>query len=188
MSRYEFVNDFEDVVLPREEILVVDPAISKKVLLFNSYYHDRDGSFIYEQDPCVNRYDLNKDIIDYIKLTNTPSMLWVVDPEFMDLNMAIELAKMGQGEYISNIYKNMYEIAVLRYMAGERGFFNPSDFYTQESLLHDADYASGDVDDYVYNFINENAGFVERDRRGYLYEEDRRDAEVVKKRSIIKLR
>ena len=185
MRRYEIVDELKDDIQGREDISVIDPAIDDKLLLTNTYtrYFDK---YSYNQDVHVNRYDLNRDILDEIIDKKAYSLLWVIDPSFLTLKMATKMAQVGGGEYLPREYQKMWEIAVLRYIAGERDFYNHNDFYTTDRLLFDSDYAAADLDGYIYNFISEQQGYVEREKRGYLFEEERKEAEVKKLRKINK--
>ncbi len=194
MGRYTIYDNFEDRSLNREEIRVSDEEFDTNVVLYNTYYrsHDEDKPIRYIQDRCVNRYDLNKDFLNEIIKNGASSMLWIIDPKFVTLEMAIELAKLGKGEYIPYGYRSMWEIAVLRYASGERDFFDQiayfdsSDFYTLDRLINDAEYASSDIEDYVYNFTLENEGYMDRDKIEYILEERRRNFEVNKARRLLK--
>ena len=185
MRRYEIVNEFNNNIQGREDISVVDPTIDKRMLL-TSVFTRINGEYEYKQDVLLNRYDLNNDILDEIISKNAYAMLWVIDPRFLKMDTAAKLALAGGGEYLPDSYKKIWEYAVLRYIAGERDFYNHNDFYTEDRLVFDSDYAAADLDGYILNFISEYPGYVERANRGYILEEMRKDSQVEKVKKLVK--
>ena len=178
MKRYEIINKLGNTAQGRQDVSVIDPEIDKR-MLFTSTYSKEYGEYLYKQDVHLNRFDLNDDILDEIIDQDASSLMWIIDPRFVTLETAIKMANAGGGKYLSEEYNKIWEIAVLRYLSGERDFYNYNDFYTADRLIHDSDFAAGDLEGYLYNFIIEYDGYLNKEKREYQLEEERKNSEVM---------
>ena len=175
MARYIIQGDFKNTLVNKEIIDVVNPEIESTHVYRNEFTKSNSITDIvfYNQDLCLNRFDLNRTILDKIVETQIRTKLWTIDPEYLDLDMAIKLANMGEGFFISDRYKKLWEIEVIRYVSGERNFFQATDFYTMDRLLSNAEEAANDLEDYIYNFRVNHDGYLKRDTERYEEEEER---------------
>ena len=182
MSRYTIQNELVDDCKNKEIIDVKEIERNPNhVYRSEFFYKGLPRENIYKQDPCLNRYDLNQTIIDKLVSLNMLSKLWVIDPEYINMDMAIELAKLGRGMYISDKYRNMWEIMVLRYLAGEKlnSVIDASRHNTQK-FLYESEYAKADLEDYIYTFKVEHEGYTRYDKELYFNENERALSEEVK--------
>ena len=151
----------------------IDPSHNYRNYFY--YKNDRNDIISYEQDKCLNRYEVNRAILERLKEEARYSKLWTIDPSFIDLEMSIDIAKIGQGKYIPNRYKDMWELSVIRYIAGERGFIdnkdNSSD--TMRKIISDSMNVSDNMDDYIVDFKKHNQSMIDNDLKKYDEEEKR---------------
>ena len=176
MSRYKVLNEYMDQVKGIEVIDMSYDEIESTHNYRNLYYYKKDNDMTtYEQDKCLNRYDVNRTILEELKDKLRYSKLWTIDPNYMTLDMAIELAKLGQGKYIPSKYSNLWELSVLRYIAGERGFFDVKENNTNKmsKVISEALEVSDNIDDYVSIFKVKNKKEIEKENIRYEEEEKR---------------
>lgn len=177
MSRYKIVNEYMDLVKGIEVIDInyeeIDPTHNYRNLY---YYNDSKNSFAtYEQDKCLNKYDINRSILEYLKEELRYSKLWTIDPNYMTLDTAIELANIAQGKYIPKKYADLWEISVLRYLAGERGFFETkdNDSIKMGKVISEALEVSNNINEYINVFKIKNKDIIEKEMENYEIEEKR---------------
>ena len=118
MGRYVVQRDFNDDFNEREVVDVTCSLIEPSHVYRNTFYNDE--SVKYDVDKCLNRFDLNECLLDKIIQDGALSKLWMINPAFINIKMAIKIANVGKGKYLPNEYENIMEINVLRYLAGER--------------------------------------------------------------------
>lgn len=119
MARYNILNDFLESDNPRMVIDVSYDGIEANHDYRNVYYYGSDD-ISYEQDKCLNRFDLNEVILDKLLSNKIYSKLWLIDPRFIDLKMAIKLVSIGKGSYLPSEFKDIYELNVLNYVGGDK--------------------------------------------------------------------
>ena len=176
MSRYKIVSEYMDPIKGMEVIDInydeIDPTHNYRNLY---YYKNENDLTTYEQDKCLNKYDINRSILEYLKAELRYSKLWTIDPNYITLDTAIELAKIGQGKYIPKDLNDLWEISVLRYIAGERGFFDTKDNTSvkMSKVISEALEVSNNIDDYVNVFKLKNKDIIENEQEKYDIEEKR---------------
>ena len=126
-----------------------------------------NGDNIYEYDKCLNRFDINETLLDYLARKNNMSKIWTVNPNFIDLDMAIFMANIGQGKYLSKRFKNIWELSVLRCIAGEMDIDVPD----KKMLLSEAYTVKNDIYSYVDEIKMKNRNLIELIEEEYRVEE-----------------
>lgn len=168
MARYVIQNEFMDNIKGRENVDVVYDEIEPSHVYRNTYYYGENIS--YEEDRCLNRYDVNDTLLEKIISDKTYSKLWMINPEYLNLNMAIKIANIGKGKYLTNEYDHLLEISVLRYLAGEK---------IKEVPEEELNKAKNELNEYITNMkekypnLNKEKQYLEEEKRA-LIEEDKR--------------
>lgn len=172
MTRYEIAGNFKGNHSRKVDVILQDPNAEEGHEFRNTFIKKRTG-IIYQQNPGLNRFDVNQTLLDAIVKRNIQTKLWTIDPKYLTLDMAVEIAKLGNGMFLSDRYKKMWELSVIRYACGERNFMQFDDKYQADKLYSEADYAQGDLSGYVYEFLNEHKGYEEIEKEAYEKEEKR---------------
>ena len=181
MSRYEIQND----IIKNNGKTIVNITyndIEPTHLYRNIYYKDRkNNTIIYEQDRCLNKYDVNESILNKIIIDRDYNKVWIIDPKYMTLDMAIKIAKIGKGKHLPSKFQRINEIDVLRYLYGERGFINNSNKFS--NVISKSYEILNDTDEYVHELtkkyndliLKEEKEYLNEEKRALLEEEDRLD-------------
>lgn len=172
MTRYEIAGKFKGNHSRKVDVVLVDPNAEEGHEFRNTFIKKRTG-IIYQQNPSLNRFDVNQTLLDEIVQRNIQTKLWTIDPRFLTLDMAVEIAKLGNGMFLSDRYKKMWELSVIRYASGERNFMELSDKKTADRLYSDAEYAQSDLSSYIYEFLTEHKGYQDLEKEYYEKEEIR---------------
>ena len=172
MTRYEIAGNFKGNHSRKVDVVLTDPNAEEGHEFRNTYIKKRTG-IIFQQNPSLNRFDVNQTLLDEIVKRNIQTKLWTIDPKYLTLDMAVEIAKLGNGMFLSDRYKKLWELSVIRYACGERNFMDLSDKRTADKLYSEAEYAQGDLSSYIYEFLNEHKGYIDLEKDAYEKEERR---------------
>jgi hypothetical protein len=172
MTRFEIAGKFKGNHSRKVEVVLQDPN-AEEGHEFRNYFIKKRTGIIYQQNPSLNRFDVNQTLLDQIVKRNIQTKLWTIDPKYLTLEMAVEIAKLGNGMFLSDRYKKMWELSVIRYACGERNFMQLDDKYQADKLYSEAEYAQGDLSAYVYEFLNEHRGYLDIEQEAYQKEEKR---------------
>ena len=172
MGRYYIAGELKEDNANKVQIDIINPEFDN-AHLYRNLFEREHGMVINRVDPCLNKFDLNAAILDAIIQQDIKSKLWTLDPQYINTEMAVRLAKTGNGMFISERLRKLWELSVIRYVSGERDFIDLSDRKEKERFLDDADFASSDLEGYIYHFLSEYHGYVEYDKELYKKEEER---------------
>lgn len=92
-----------------------------------------NGDNIYPNNEDLNRFHINRAILNYILESQEYDLAWMLNPRFIDINMAIRLSDAGLGEYIPARFDEFNEFLVYRYMNDEDVFDKVRDINAFES-------------------------------------------------------
>lgn len=177
MARYVIQNEFMDNIKGRENVDVVYDEIEPSHVYRNTYYYGENIS--YEEDRCLNRYDVNDTLLEKIISDKTYSKLWMINPEYLNLNMAIKIANLGKGRYLSQEFKDILEINVLRIIANENDMDTTNLLGDKKDLLLSEKEKVNNIKEYINNIYNKypelikEKEYLEEEKRA-LMEEDKR--------------
>lgn len=172
MGRYYIAGELKEDNSKSVQIDIINPEYDNTHLYRNLF--EIESEMVKNQvDPCLNKYDLNAAILDAIIQHDIKSKLWTIDPNYITLDMALRLAKSGNGMYISERLKKLWELSVIRYVSGERDFIDLSERKDRERFYDEADYAETDLEGYIIHFLSEYKGYTDYDQEAYKLEENR---------------
>ncbi|MBR6072911.1 MAG: hypothetical protein IKP76_01140 [Bacilli bacterium] len=167
MYRYAISNNIKDDNNTIQKLDIITDLDNTHLYTNTIYKTVPNGDNIYEYDKCLNKFDINEALLDYLARKDIMSKMWMVNPNYIDLEMAIFMANMGQGKYLSKRFKQIYELKVLRYIAGELNI----DVDNKKALISEAEDVKKDLYSYVDEIRLRNKSLSEQIEEEYRIEE-----------------